>query len=37
MIHKNFKDDYEGRIVISTGKIATIKDNTEWQNKIMGK
>jgi hypothetical protein len=34
---QKFKDDYEGRIVISTGKIATDttdsdnKDNTEWQ------
>jgi hypothetical protein len=34
---QQFKDDYEGRIVISTGKIATDttdndnKDNTEWQ------
>jgi hypothetical protein len=34
---QKFKDDYEGRIVVSTGKIATdttdndIKDNTEWQ------
>jgi hypothetical protein len=34
---QKFKDDYEGRIVVSTGKIATDttdngdKDNTEWQ------
>ena len=34
---QNFKDDYEGRIVISTGKIATdttdngIENNTEWE------
>ena len=34
---QKFKDDYEGRIVVSIGKIATDttdnddKDNTEWQ------
>jgi hypothetical protein len=27
---QKFKDDYEGRIVVSTGKIANNKDNTEW-------
>ncbi len=40
---QNFKDDYEGQIVISNGKIATdttengIADNTEWENYMIKK